>query len=65
MRSDETRFARQFDARLFQNLSYSCHRRRFAVEYTTRWNLCSSLGIIAMVEDKKFAAVLDVDHNAL
>jgi len=55
----------KFDARLFPNLSYSCHRRRFAFEHATGWNLCSGLRVIAMVEDKKLALSLNVDHNPL
>lgn len=65
IRSDEGRFDAKFDARLFLNLSHSCHRRRFAVENTARWNLCSGLRVILMVEDKKLAVSLDVDHNPL
>lgn len=52
----------QLEPSLLAHLAGDCVRQGFTVEHSTRRNLRSSFGVIAMVEDEKLAVPFDV-HN--
>jgi hypothetical protein len=50
MRPEEDRFLIEVHACLFANLSDGCLDQPLALVNAARWNLCSSLGMISMIE---------------
>ncbi len=65
VRSNQCRLRLQTDAGLFPYLADRCFDQPLAPVNTTRGNLGSCVGMVAMFEDEEAVCPLDVDDDSL